>query len=215
MSMQLAFALLLTAVSASAQIPSGRWDATITIGGLKVPFTMHLETNGAAISGVVVNGDVRIRSTTGSFDGNMVRLEFEQSGARLEATSVDGGLKGTFGSAKNGMHPFQATLFCTCGFLGEAGPDIMGAWEVPDDRLRLSIRRNGDDTLATVERGAEQIGPLSGRFNGAFFELSYFDGSRAALLEIEPRKDSGLDLTLMEPGVAAKKMKAVRVRSDR
>lgn len=212
--MRLAFAAMLTAVSACAQIPSGRWDATITIGGLKVPFTMHLETNGAAISGDLVNGDVRIRSTAGSFDGKTVRLEFGQSGSRLEATPVDGGLKGAFGPAKN-MHPFNATVFCTCGFVGEAGPDITGAWDVPAGGLRVAIRRIGDDTLATVERGAEQVGPLSGRFNGAFFELSYFDGSRAGILEIEPRKDSGLDLTWMEPGVAAKKMKAIQARGDR
>jgi hypothetical protein len=97
--------------------------------------------------------------------------------------------------------------------MGEAGPEIMGVWELPGDGGRLAIRRVGEDTLATLSRAGEEVGPLSGRFNGGFFELSYYDGTRGTLLEIEPRKDGGLDVAWMEPGVAAKKVKAVRVRS--
>ena len=113
------------------------------------------------------------------------------------------------------MHPLKASVFCTCGFAGEAGPEIMGSWEVSDNDWKLSARRAGEDTIATISRGANEIGPLSGRFNGSFFELSFFDGNRAALLEIEPRKDGALDLSWMEPGIAVKKMKAVRAEKNR
>ena len=40
--------------------------------------------------------------------------------------------------------------------------------------------------------------------------LRYFDGKRAAILEIEPRKDEGLDLVWKEPGQGSRKYKAAR-----
>lgn len=206
----LAAVTLLSAASAFAQAPTGRWDASVKVGSLKVPFTMMFEGDGATLAASIVNGDARIRSTSGSFDGKAVRLEFEQTGARLEAALGEGGLKGTFGSTRTGMNPFQAGAYCTCGFPGEAGPEIMGTWDLPEGGGRLVIRRAGDDTMAVLSRGGDEIGPLSGRFNGAFFELSYFDGSRAAVLEIEPRKDGRLDVSWMEPGVATKKLVAIR-----
>ena len=149
-----------------------------------------------------------------SFDGRTALADFESSASRMQAVVGEGGLTGTFGNEKNGMHAFKAAAFCTCGFVGEAGPEIMGSWEVSENNWKLSVRRAGEDTIATISRGGNEIGPLSGRFNGAFFELSFFDGSRAAVLEIEPRKDGGLDLSWIEPGIAVKKVKAVRAGSN-
>jgi len=212
MNLRYFLAAVLAAGAALAQTPSGRWDATVTIGTLKVPFQIHFEGEGAAFTGSLVNGDARIRSKPGSYDGKTARLEFDKSGARLEATMSNGDLKGTFGAEKS--YQFRAFAFCTCGFAGEAGPDIQGAWDVPDAGWKLSIRRMGEDTLATLTRGGDNFGPVSGRFNGTFFELSYFDGTRAAVLEIEPSKDKGLDIAWMEPGAAPKKAKAVRAASN-
>src|ERR1044071_6616585 len=125
-------ATLFTVIGAWAQAPSGRFDAAITIGSLKIPFTIEFEGSGAGLVGSIVNGDARIRSTAGSADAKTVSLQFEPSGARLAATLADGILNGTFGNAKTGMHAFKATAFCTCSFVGEAGPDVMGTWDAPD-----------------------------------------------------------------------------------
>jgi hypothetical protein len=193
-----------------AQAPDGRWDGTITYGSVEIPFIIHFESNGKALMGSFVNGDTRVSSTEGSFEAGAVRLTFGASGKRLEAKIVDGQLKGTYGSGGQDMHPFTASKFCSCGFEGEAGPDISGTWEVPDSNLRLTIRRKGDDTLTTVSRPNNELGPLAGRFDGLTFKLHYFDGARVALLEIEERKDGGLDLKLMEPGTEVKKYRAVK-----
>jgi hypothetical protein len=192
-----------------AQAPDGRWDGTITYGTLNVPFIIHFESNGQTLTGSLVNGDTRVSSTEGSFEAGSVRLTFGASGTRLEATLKDGNLKGTYGKGQD-MHPFTAEKFCTCGFVGEAGPDISGTWEVPDSDWRLTIRRKGDDTLATVSRPSGELGPIAGRFDGATFMLHYFDGVRAAVLEIEQRKDGGLDLKFAEPGTEVKKYRAVQ-----
>jgi hypothetical protein len=193
-----------------AQALDGRWDGTITYGSLEIPFIIHFEPNGKTLTGTFVNGDTRVSSTEGSFEAGAMRLSFGASGTRLEATLVDGQLKGTYGSGGQDMHPFTASKFCSCGFEGEAGPDISGTWEVSNSSWRLTIRRKGDDTLATVSRPSGELGPLAGRFDGLTFKLHYFDGARAAVLEIEQGKDGGLDLKFTEPGTEVKKYRAVQ-----
>ena len=206
---------LLTMVSLAvacgwAQAPDGRWDGTITYGTLNVPFIIHFEPNGKTLTGSFVNGDTRVSSTEGGFEAGAVRLTFGASGTRLEAKLAEGQLKGTIGSGGQDMHPFTASQFCSCASEGDAGPDISGTWEVPDSNWRLTIRRKGEDTLVTVSRSSGELGPLAGRFDGLTFMLNYFDGVRAAVLEIEQRKDGGLDLKFKEPGTDVKKYRAVQ-----
>lgn len=200
----------LAVVCGWAQAPDGRWDGKVAFGTLDIPFTIHFEPNGKTIKGSLVNGDTRVSSTEGSFEAGTVRLTFGASGTRLEAKLVDGELKGTVGSGQD-MHPFTASQFCSCAPEGEAGPDISGTWEVPDSSLRLTIRRKGEDTFATLSRPSGELGPLAGRSDGLIFMLHYFDGVRAAVLEIEPRKDGGLDLRFTEPGTDVKKYRAVQM----
>jgi hypothetical protein len=202
--------LAVACASAQAQAPDGRWDGTITYGALNVPFTIHFEPNGKTLKGSFVNSDTLVSSTEGNFEAGSVRLTFGTSGTRLEATLADGQLKGAIGSGARDMHPFTASKFCSCGYEGDAGPDSSGAWEAPDSGWRLTIRRKGEDTIATVSRPGGELGPLAGRFDGLTFMLHYFDGVRAAVLEIEQRKDGGLDLKFMEPGTEVKKYRAVQ-----
>lgn len=202
----------LAAVCGWAQAPEGRWDGTVAYGVLNVPFTLHFEPKGKTLTGSFVNGDVRVSSTEGSFEAGSVRLTFGASGTRLEASLADGQLKGMIGSGED-MHPFTAAMYCSCSVEGDAGPDISGTWETPDSNWRLTIRRKGDDTLAAVSRPGGELGPISGRFDGLTFMLRYFDGARAAMLEVEPRKDGGLDLKFKEPGADVKKYRAVQATS--
>src|SRR5262245_38866102 len=118
--------IFLTAACGWAQAPDGRWDGTITYGSLKVPFTIHFEPNGKALTGSFVNGDTRVSSTEGTFEVGLVRLTFGASGTQLEATVADEDLKGTYWSRGQDRHPFTASKFCACGSEGDAGPDISG-----------------------------------------------------------------------------------------
>ncbi len=204
------FAMIFLSVTCGrAQELDGRWDGKVTYGALEVPFTIHFEPNGKTLKGSLVNGDSRVSSTEGNFEAGTLRLTFGASGARLEAKLVNGQLKGTVGNGDQ-MRPFTASQFCSCAPEGEAGPDISGTWEVPDSDLRLTIRRKDEDTFATISRPSGELGPLAGRSDGLTFMLHYFDGVRAALLEIELRKDGGLDLKFTEPGAEVKKYRAVK-----
>ena len=212
MYLRLFSAILLAAVAGKAQAPAGRWDGTIQFGSLKVPFRIDFEGTGSSFKGTLVNGDSLVPSTSGSFSDGKLRLSFDPSGAKLEATLADGELKGSVNGSSYGSRPFTASAFCSCGFEGEAGPEIMGTWEVPGNGWRLEIRRKGEDTLATVSRSGDEVGPLTGRFDGAVFTLRYFDGRRAAVLEIERNKSGGLDLVWMEPGQDMKKFTAISAK---
>jgi len=203
-------ALLLTAAAGTAQAPSGRWEGTITIDDLKVPFTILFESGGGGLSASFVNGDTRVTSRPASFEEGKLLLSFEPAGTQMRATLENGELNGDYGTGKTAIHRFTASAYCTCSYEGEAGPVISGEWQVPEAGWRLAIRRVNEDTLVTVSRPGGGLGPLTGRFDGLTFMLRYFDGSRAAVLEIEPRKDEGLDLVWKEPGQAPRKLKAVR-----
>lgn len=191
-----------------AQDLDGRWDGKVTYGTLEVPFTIHFEPSGKTLKGSLVNGETRVSSTEGGYEAGTLRLTFGASGTRLEAKLANGALKGTVGNGEQ-MRPFTASQFCSCSIEGEAGPDISGTWEVPDSSFRLTIRRKGEDTFATISRPTGELGPLAGRFDGVTFSLDYFDGIRAAVLEIEQAKDGGLDLKFTEPGTEVKKYRAI------
>lgn len=202
----LAGVLSVALVWAETPAPAGRWDGEVTIQGLKIPFALHFDGTGETYAAALVVGERRIGSTAASFDGQRLRVVFGEPASRWEAELRDGQLKG-MAEGEGTRHPFQASAFCTCGFVGEAGPDVSGSW-VGDHGTRVTIRRVGEDTIATLTRAGSEAGPFLGRYNGAFFELSFFDGVRGAVLELEQRK-GGLEATLAEPGVGKRKWLAV------
>ena len=122
-------------------------------------------------------------------------------------------MKGTYSRAADPQErlPIELNRFCTCGFVGEAGPDISGVWSI-DAGGRLTVERKGDDTFATLRLPGDdrKFGTLSGRFDGVSFTLSHFAGTNAALLDAEPRKDGKLDLNLQLPGEPPRKVVASR-----
>jgi hypothetical protein len=214
MSPRLPAIQLLLVFSAFAETPNGRWDGTVTLSGLPIPFRIYFDGTGKGLSGVLANGDARTASKSGSVEDGMIRLDFGIPGGHLEGKLSDGALVGTY-TAKGVASPFKAVAYCTCATEGEAGPPIAGEWELPAMSGRLTVRREGDDTLATLTQPDGGIGPMAGRFNGAFFELAYFDGERGAILELEPRKDGGMDAVWKVPGKEAKMSRATPSKATR
>ncbi len=189
-----------------------RWDGTIAFGNLKLPFSMQLRIDGATASATFTNpGDPSGLAGKGSFSADKLRLTFE--GATLEGTIDGGSLKGVFATA-GGQHKVDAGRFCTCGFQGEAGPDISGAWTLDGGKGKLAIHRKGEDTFAVLTLDSGATTPtLSGRFDGAVFTLAYFNGNPAgaAWLEIEPDKDARvLSLVYQKPGAHPIRFRATR-----
>jgi hypothetical protein len=199
-----------------AETLDGRWDGTIAFANLQVPFRMQIAADGPSLTGSFLNGPDRVTSTSGTFADGMLRLSFEQYGSRLEAKFADGALKGAYGGGNPGTHAFEAALYCSCAYEGEAGPDISGVWEIPFDSSRtwrLTVRREGEETFATIRRGEHETGTLSGRFDGLQFTLHHFDGEHAYVLDLEPRQDGSLAASFQEPGQPVRKSRAVKART--
>lgn len=196
--------------SAMAKEPE-RWDGTIAFGNLMLPFSMQLRIDGATASATFTNlGDPTGVTGKGTVSGDTLRLTFE--GATLEGALDGGSLKGTF-TTTSGKHKVDAGRFCTCGFQGEAGPDISGAWTLDGGNGKLSVQRKGEDTIAVLTIDSNASPTLAGRFDGAVFTLAYFNGNPAgaAWLEIEPDKDARvLSLVYQKPGVDPIRFRATR-----
>jgi hypothetical protein len=205
--------LILGGPQAHAKNPPERWDGVVAYGSLKVPFSMQIDFDGASVSAVFTSGEERVESTSGTLSGDAVQIKFDSLGTVLEAVQNGGSMKGTYKKTADPQKPLAIELnrFCTCGFVGEAGPDISGVWSI-DGGGRLTVERKGDDTFATVRLADvdRQFGTLSGRFDGVSFTLSHFTGTNAALLDAEPRKDGKLDLNLQLPGESARRVVASR-----
>jgi hypothetical protein len=198
----------------AAKNPGERWDGTVAFGSFKVPFSMQINFDGTSVSAVFTSGEERVESTSGTLSNDAVRIKFDSLGTVLEAVQNGGSMKGTYAKAADPreMLPIELNRFCTCGFVGEAGPDISGVWSIDGGGGRLTVERKGDDTFAAIRLANDdrQFGTLSGRFDGVSFTLSHFTGTNAALLDAEPRKDGKLDLNLQLPGEPSRKVVASR-----
>jgi hypothetical protein len=211
------YLLISACAAAQSEAPSGRWDAIVSLDGLKIPFSMQLDSGQNGISGTFVNGGEKAASSSGTFSEGVLHLTFSQYKTTLDAKVGNGALKGTYGGAAFGKHDVEGGAYCTCANEGEAGPDIAGSWTVhtadaaPLTGWRLTVERKGDDTIVHLLRPDDANGALSGRFDGLTFMLHHFDGARASLMELEPRPDGSLDITLKEPRAAVKKFHATKV----
>src|SRR5690349_20149638 len=64
------------AVTAHAQASAlgGLWDATVSAGGVEVPFRMELSASGSTVKGTFFNGDERMTSSSGTFQNGALAL---------------------------------------------------------------------------------------------------------------------------------------------
>ena len=211
----LAFVLALAAPGMAHNL-SGRWDATIQFDDYKISFPIEFSGEGSQVSASFFNGDERITSTAGNLDGNTVSVRFEHYATQLDATITDGVLKGTYGSKRNGFHEIEARPHQDASVSLAKVPDITGLWDIPNESpkgehaWRLIVRQNGPETSAAILRVDGDTGAIAGSYSDGKFVLNHFDGARAYVLEITPRQDGTLALSLRGGHSAAKDYIAMR-----
>ncbi|MGA2136102.1 MAG: TlpA disulfide reductase family protein [Bryobacteraceae bacterium] len=195
------FALLLFAQAAGAQSLAGRWEATVTLNDVAIPFRMDISGEGSNISGCFFNGDDKVVSTGGRFEDGSLVLDFAQYATQLRATLKDGRLAGQYKSAR-ASYVFQARPFVAPREAESAAPSIAGLWEVAvqspkgESAWRLIVRQTGADVSAAILRVDGDTGALTGSYRDGRFVLSHFSGARPALLVLTPSSDGTLAVTL-------------------
>src|SRR5262249_9794661 len=76
---------------------SGLWSASVLNKAAdQVAFTLDLKKEGNRIAGTLVNGDDRVVSTDGQFDGRTLKLRYDFYEGELEAVLDGDKLEGTF-----------------------------------------------------------------------------------------------------------------------
>ena len=198
---------------AAAPKLAGLWDATVTVHGkdnaqLVVPFRFEITGDGDRIQGSFFNGDQRVTSTGGRFEGNSLLLNFDHYASRLEATYENGELDGKYGNPAKTLSEFSARPHVAGATAAVAAPIIDGQWEIEvespkgEHAWRLIVNQKGADVSAAILRIDGDTGTLTGEYRDGKFLLSHFSGARPSVLEAEPQADGSLRLTLKSAGPA-------------
>jgi thiol-disulfide isomerase/thioredoxin len=210
----LLWVLLFVTVRLGAQTPTpdGLWSAVIVVGKAEIPFPFEVNHKGDQWQGFFFEGDRKIGSTSGSFSGGTLRLEYEFMNSTLTATFDGSQWNGTYRyNRKNGKeYPFHARAYVATVSNSSAPPQIAGEWEMKlagedhsatkDPRSvlswRLFLRQSGAGVSGSILRVDGDTGTLSGRWQGDSLVLSHFAGERPVLFEATLQPDGTLDVLL-------------------
>jgi peroxiredoxin len=195
----LAFAML--APLAAQTAPTGLWDATVTVGPLKVPFRMEFQGPADHLKGALLDGDNRIWSTQGSAEGGKLHLRWDFFDSDLNAEWKDGAWQGEYvRRTRAGLvrRPFTARPYQPAGEPGKAEASLAGHWILKADTasrgnvMEAVFRQSGSEVTGTVQRIDGDFGVLGGKMAQKHAVLSHFDGIRATLMEISIEADGSL-----------------------
>jgi len=190
---------LAIAAAALAQTLNGLWDATVRVNNVDIPFRMELTNEGSSATGTFFNGEERLSSTAGRFEGGVLALDFDYYAGKLQATFKDGVLDGTYARPTR-TYTFHARRFAPSPLTAADVPDIAGLWEVGtksskgESAWRFIVRQSGPEVSAAILRVDGDTGMLAGTYHDGKFVLSHFSGARPLLLEVTPRKDGTLQV---------------------
>src|SRR5580704_12336093 len=153
--------LIAIAPAAVAQSLAGRWDATVQVSGVDIPFRFELSGDGANVKGSFFNGDERITSTSGKFENGSLVLKWDDHASKLDATLHDGVLEGKYvraGRDEKSTYPFSAKRYSPPSPVKGDVPSIAGMWVIPTDSpkgekaWRFIVRQKGPEVSAAVLR---------------------------------------------------------------
>jgi peroxiredoxin len=190
---------------ARSETLNGRWDATVKIKDVEIPFRIDFSGDGSKFTGTVFNGDLPVASTEGHFENGKLAVSFGHYLSRLEATVNDGQLEGKLSGRFErdryiSSYPFHAKRYTPVALTTEKVPSIDGAWEIPynspkgEKSWHFIVRQNGPEVGAAILRVDGDTGTLTGSYKDGKFVVSHFSGSRPLVLEIKPSQNGTLEI---------------------
>jgi thiol-disulfide isomerase/thioredoxin len=185
-----------------AQNLSGVWDGTIKYDQISIPFKFEIAGSGDQVRGSFFNGEIPVTSTTGRLNGKTLTLNFDHLGSRLEATVEDGAIEGTFGGKRSGAHEVELKPHHEVAADAAKAPQIAGVWEIPTESRkgehawRFIVQQDGAKASAAILRVDGDTGLLTGAFRDGKFRLSHFDGGRPENMDITPKEDGSLEVSV-------------------
>jgi len=196
---------VLTVSTASAQSLAGRWDATLTINGVLIPFRLDVAGDGPTLTGTLFNGDHPESTTSAKQEQGTVTLSFDHYLTKIVASpksdgSLEGRVEGRFAGSDRYItsNPFAAVRHQPLVRASAGVPNIDGVWTIPyesakgEKAWRFIVQQKGAEVSAAILRVDGDTGALTGVWQGDKFLLSHFDGSRPFRVEVTPKPDGSL-----------------------
>ena len=195
--------------------PAGVWRGSIkNKSGEEVEFTLEVKRDGDKLTGALVNGDDHTVSTSGSFEGNKLKLRYDFYDAELDATIDGDKLEGAF-IRQWQKQSLKRELVATRGDSAapvssrNPGTDLTGEWvivagEAPKQTYwRAAFRQQGSEVSGTIIPVSGDWGQLVGKFENGELKLNRFDGINCrvfrATLTPQGRLEGIADFGLFDP----------------
>lgn len=215
-------AIVFSACKKSAD-PVGVWRGTIrNNSGEEVAFTLEVKREGDGIVGSLVNGDDRTVSTSGSFEGDTLKLRYDFYDAELTAVIVGDELGGGFIRqwrkqtlarklrAERVIGADDAALAASNpSNSSNSSHDISGEWvmrvgEEPKVSFwRAAFKQQGSRAKGTIIPVSGDWGEMTGSFDNNQLTLNRFDGINCrvfkATLTPQGALEGFVDLGLYDP----------------
>ena len=207
----------------SATNIAGLWDAAIVADQLEIPFRFEIDQNGSQVQGFFFEGDRKIGSTSGSFEGDHLRLEYDYLDTTLEIIFQGDQFLGSYRVNRPGARPLaiRARRFVPVPATATGAPPVSGSWEMrrlpqevkdASDRRtwNLFLRQSGAEVSGSILRVDGDTGYLIGRWQNGQLVLSHFAGQGPLLFEAKLKQDGTLAIALNRSAnyVAARKSEA-------
>jgi thiol-disulfide isomerase/thioredoxin len=193
----------------SASNIAGLWDAKIVANQLEIPFRFEIAQNGSQVQGFFFEGDRKIASSSGSFSGGHLILEYDILETTLEVTFLDDQFAGTYRFKRSNGQPLliRARRFVPAPADASSAPAISGSWEmrrVPQEvktasdnqTWNLFLRQSGAEVSGSILRVDGDTGFLIGRWQNGRLVLSHFAGQGPLLFEAKLNADRTLAISL-------------------
>jgi len=188
-----------------AESPAGTWVGEAAVNGKQVPFRLELRGTGENLQGILLNGRERSASSSGSFSNHHLVLHFDYYANTLDATLIDGTLKGTFGGHLP-IVPVIAHLNGKSPVLSAGAPNISGDWSVAiqgpkgEHTWKLRVHQTGASIVTVIKRIDGDTGNLYGQWHDGKFAVSHFTAAGPSYAELLPQPDGTLQLVTFAHG---------------
>ncbi len=220
-------AIVFSACKKSAD-PVGVWRGTIrNNSGEEVAFTLEVNREGDGIVGSLVNGDDRTVSTSGSFEGDTLKLRYDFYDAELNAVIVGDELGGGFTrqwQKQTLVRKLRAVRVTGADTAARAASnpsnsshDISGEWvmrvgEEPKVSFwRAAFKQQGPRAKGTIIPVSGDWGEMTGSFENNQLTLNRFDGINCRVFKATLTPQGALE-GFVDLGLFAPKRKVIAER---
>jgi peroxiredoxin len=175
----------------------GVWNGVVYMQNQdEVALKLELEVEGEQVSGTIINGDERITSTSGSFDGYKLKLGFDYYDAVLEGDfarrEIIGAITRTWKQQKM-VRNFKMWKGGEKMIVPAAteGKDLSGEWEMKvgegekQRAWRLMLAQKDGALSGTILTPSGDWGTMTGEFAYGKMQLTRFDVINARLLRAQ------------------------------